>query len=793
MKNHSCTKAKTMQEFNYIEKCSKSSLKLDCIFKDYCFINVLRFFMVKESCLILLLFLSFSNLSQAQKLHIIEFNAEGKMTVAPPGSLPNGDFLQFKVNIDEASFEKRTLENVEFYLSTLEKLNQGLDFNFLFCKPNMKERFGYTISEEVKSITPYLSKSNSLVTNNRVKYYGFDKQDLIPNPPKFIPDHAKPKDLIQIKYSVKIDFFKASGEKIGETKSFNLNEIDKFPDLLKSYSLTSDKIPIDQGIASINFELREIEPKNEIIKDKAVSLNPALIKDLETRLSNAGKEIDNKFFALFKTLKERGEKAKKYLEDPVDTTINQCWLDKSNQLYDSLNYTSTKGFDELKVESVSDWMSSWLWLTQGTPKINPFFFQEEALLPKDIPTVEKVSEEEKVMVEMFDTMVKNGAFQIETLSNIFNESQLGQIATIKAKLKAEGVALPSAFEYDKFLYSGMINSYDAIRVLGIDLLSSRVPISYMASHNATLDFLLMSNYQKEIKDIDQLIVLIQNAKQSESFSIAVNTIAIETDNGAVTEEIVTSIPKGDDKNDSNTDYQNIHNQFFMDVEKFYTNFVTLNEKVEFFSSLQKAPKLPIVTVKDNVPSWETKIINYNQNIDAPSFAEYKIKSELGDEEKEVYVGKFRVNRLYNLRFKAGAVFSDLKQKDYTKTGDNTFTEEIETAGIDGTFGIQIFPLKTDIRQINIFRVRVAPFIYMGFSMKNILENFYPGVGLEIFSGLSVSYNRHIGISEELILSNSLPQDIGTKWKGGNSLSLLVDGALFVKLFKFGSNKGIVGF
>jgi hypothetical protein len=288
-----------------------------------------------------------------------------------------------------------------------------------------------------------------------------------------------------------------------------------------------------------------------------------------------------------------------------------------------------------------------------------------------------------------------------------------------------------------------------------------------------------------------LIVLIQNAKQSESFSIAVNTIAIETDNGKITEEIEPSIQKDTNK-DVNFNNSN-HKELFQGVKQFYDKYNILYKKIEFYSSLQKAPKLPIVTVKDNVPSWETKILNYNQNIDAPSFAEYKIKSELGNEEKEVYVGKFRVNRRYNLRFKAGAVFSDLKKKDYTKTGDNTFTEEIETAGIDGTFGIQIFPLKTDIRQINMFRGRVAPFIYMGFSMKNILENFYPGVGLEIFSGLSVSYNRHIGISEELILSNSLPQDIGTKWKGGNSVSLLVDGALFVNLFKFGSNKGIVGF
>lgn len=735
--------------------------------------------LTKKLFLVFCLLLCFSQFSHGQKQHVIEFNADGKMTVAPPNTLPNGNALKFLVNIDKNSFEKRTLESIENYFSILQKLKDSQDFDYLFLESDIGQKFGCTLVRHIEAIVPLLTESNETITNNRLAYFDYkDSCSTLSHFPEL-------RELIQIDYSVRVDFFNASGKKIREKTFHELKEIDGFPDSLKSYSLISDTVIIPKNTASINFELREIQPKNRWIKDEAESLNAPLIRQFEKSLTEADKYLNKEFFKNYSILKEKGNKAQKYLQNPGSVIADQSWLDSANNLLASLNTTATMGLDEFKIPSINQWMLKWLWLTGGTPKINPFFFQEEALFPKQLSAVEKVTEKEKILVEVFDNMIKSNAIQIESLSDIFSNDQLGYIVDIKERLKAELSTPSPIFEYDKFLYSGIINSFDANQIFGLNLPRSSFPVTYLISHDAAQDFQLMNKYQKEIKDIDQLTVLIQNKKINELLNVTVTSNRILTDNSVNTEELDLSKLLADTQSQE-------ENQLFEEIKKFYINFKDFNRKIEFYSSLQKAPKLPIVIGKDKAPDWQSEILSYNKNIDAPSIAEYKIKSGTGDEEKEVFAGQFRVNKRYNLRFKAGAVYSHLEQKNYTQTGDNTFTEKTEEAGIDGTFGVQIFPFKTDLRQINIMRGRVAPFVYMGFSMKNISENFYPGFGLEIFSGLSLSYNWHIGRSDTLITNNNLPEGIEPIWKSGKSISLLVDPALFVNLFKLGSNKSLVG-
>lgn len=696
------------------------------------------------------------------------------MTAAPPQALPNGDILVFQVNIDINSYEKKILESIEHYLTILPNLHKfDINGSYLNDSENINKLKCF-LGKEIKSLSSYLSQEQKSVINNRLSNLGFSEPC---TPEKFAPEIL---NLITSKYFLQISFLNANGNKIQETQSLVFNG--DLPRSLKDYCFLSPHITIPKNTSNIHFKLSEANLLNREIQKRLSSIEKGQLDELEIALKAVKANLNDAFFANYRKLDEKSKEAKKFLEDQTSIALNQKWINAANRLLNLVENPVKASFLSLDSPDINEWIVGWLWLTKGIPKTNPFFFQELPLFPKTSSSDTKVTEKEKALLEIFDSMVNNNAFHINTLPGIFKDEQLGYIAEIKGKLKTGGIAVPAPLEDDRFLYSGMMKSYpDRYVSKKLSFFRSSVPITYMVSHNADQDFLLMSDRQKEIKDIDKLFVSLQNKKPDETFKLEVTSTSIENDDLVVTDELDLSKLAADSKNNE---------EIFKMVKTFYTKYQILSKDIQFLSSLQKAPTLPIILVKDETPRLITKILNYNQNIDAPATTEYQIKSGPGDE--ELYKGQFRVNKRYNLRFKAGVVYSFLEQKDFTQSEDNTFVEKIEEAGIDGTFGIQIFPIKTDLRQINITKGRIAPFIYVGFSMKNIAENFYPGVGLEIFSGLSLSYNRHIGRSDTLITNNKLPQGIKTKWKSGNSVSLLVDGSLFVNLFKFGSNKSLLG-
>lgn len=97
-----------------------------------------------------------------------------------------------------------------------------------------------------------------------------------------------------------------------------------------------------------------------------------------------------------------------------------------------------------------------------------------------------------------------------------------------------------------------------------------------------------------------------------------------------------------------------------------------------------------------------------------------------------------------------------------------------------------------MRDINITKGKFPPCLYLGLSMRGIQENFYVGAGFEVFSGLSVMYMGHIGRTEQLVGEGALLTGTRNVWKWGNGVAITIDGSLFVSLFQFGNNKGLLG-
>lgn len=196
--------------------------------------------------------------------------------------------------------------------------------------------------------------------------------------------------------------------------------------------------------------------------------------------------------------------------------------------------------------------------------------------------------------------------------------------------------------------------------------------------------------------------------------------------------------------------------------------------------------------QDQTPDLVTHNVVHDYLYQAPVTAKYSIKQVNADNtEKELVNGTYRINKLYRFRLKAGLVYNFLRKTDFTETASNKYTVDNSHFGIDGTFGVQSFFKPQDIRSE---RVGMRPYVYVGLSMKKISENFYVGLGLEPFNGITLGINGHIGKREALVGNSNTAATIKSTWGFGLAPTILVDPSLFVRLFTFNStNRSLINF
>ena len=419
-------------------------------------------------------------------------------------------------------------------------------------------------------------------------------------------------------------------------------------------------------------------------------------------------------------------------------------------------------------------MQQWLWLTNGVPRINPFAFSQQNLVGSQGAV--KLTDEEKARFLLFDNLVSKGALQLNTLEGV--DVILNQLAMIKARMDAEAKAGgKEEHYYDTYLYQGLLTSSPGDSPL------------YMRHLDAKNDYLIMHVQPlEEITEKERLYILAENKSTSNPLSITFATTAITEDltylemEVPITQESLTGEGRTTTGADAKLEAR---------VAAFLELVSSLSQNVAALRTLTNAPALPLFFEYDKTPAFATEVLEHNFLYDAPATASYTVKTLNADNtEKEVHKGSYRINKLYRWRFKAGVLYSHFRKDDYTETGDNQFTLDDPRYGIDGTFGIQTYFRKQDIRSSKVDWTRY--YLYTGLSMRHIRENFYVGLGTEPINGLALGVNLHVGNREVLTGPEGVPTSIRQSWGVGVAGAVLIDAALFVKLFSFGSARSHLG-
>lgn len=178
--------------------------------------------------------------------------------------------------------------------------------------------------------------------------------------------------------------------------------------------------------------------------------------------------------------------------------------------------------------------------------------------------------------------------------------------------------------------------------------------------------------------------------------------------------------------------------------------VGLKRILEVLREYGKIGSLPFRTAK---PSFESKILKTNAGgVIAPFVVNYNISllKKDGTDSVKVFPADqaFRVNKKYYVRFKAGILYSRLRQDNYTLSNNQITARTSNEFGAEACFGAQLFPGGIDIRS-NKFLAKsynTCPFfLYFGTVVtSNPLQNLLFGAGCEIYSGFAMMAGLHVG-------------------------------------------------
>lgn len=699
--------------------------------------------------------------------YTLEFKANGQLTSSPPQELLEGKSLGANIVLDQGFWTSRINATISTWFKVMENLKK-------FSEINAELTYGLTGTDidEVRNLygcqlSDYINKIPlGLLTAEQKAYYlkrigtlGLDATCAGGGANAYAPDI---KTLVEPTYKLICRFYDVNGKIITLDASIGkYSEESLLKAVAKTNMVYTDAgIPIPTGASEVRYELRLENNLN--VTSMTWNSDLILPDGLKDALKTIVKGMDEKFNADMLLV---ADGIKKLKNDPKDPTVDGGKLAAmiAARLAEVSGWKSTIQQTNTGRKA---WLLSWLWLTDGLVRINPFD-SKAVLFPGAVAA--KVAAETKANYEIFDNMVTKGAFQLSGVEGL--DAMLKNMAPIKAALAAEASAVTSEpMAYDRLLYSGLL------KVTKVDSESK-----FMRHLDAASNYLIMGEKPiKEITELQRLYILAENKPVAQKLSMAFSSAAVASDQGI----FATMIGGLADKAGKPLATQK-------QVDDLIAKGNALLKIVTMLRALSPAPALPIFYERDQTPDFMTQNLEHNYLVEVPALASYSVKTIAADNtEKEVATGSYRINKLYRMRFKAGLVYSGLKKNDFTELSEGKYSLDDPAYGIDGTFGLQVYFEKQDMRDASL---RPRPYVYAGLSMKKISENFYLGMGLEPLTGLGIGINAHLGRREALLGAAGVPAAIKQTWGVGFSASLLVDAALFTKILGFGANKSLLGF
>lgn len=716
---------------------------------------------------------------------ILEFKSNGILSSYPPERIIAGqNTISARIELEQTYLMDRTNSVISNWITTAENLKNYTTKNEYLNYGISQEDF-LPLQQEIKyQLETYIDISG-FISEEQKQYYKNKMKLILPdvtarNTNQYIPPIN---DLIDPLYSIEFQYFNSEGLRINKNGDLysQIEETSEYFTLPKGanknalFYRTESAFNIPNNCYEIKYNLRL---ENSLSKQTiAWSKDKNFSDTIVHKIDQVSKNLDYEFMARYKKLYEAASKIREGLATTTDPKIPVELINQAEELEtiikETLNILNT-----LKPKE-QEWILKWLWLTEGVPMINPFSFQQKKLFPE---AENKLSEEETAHYQIFESMLNKGSFQVDNISHI--DSALKNLPKIKAKLNAEAKAKTNEAQlYNHYLYQGLLKTTPAD--------SNSV---FMRHLNAQNDYLIMNiKPKKEINEEERMYIFAENKKINENLNIAFVTTLITDDNSGFGVDILSQIP--DSKAYKNVPLANDTDEQFRvssdSIKKFLNLVDILTAKLNTLRSLHKPPVLPFFFEYDKTPDFLTEVLKHDFLYDAPATANYSVK-KVATDTTVLHQGNYRINKLYKWRFKAGVIYSRFEKRDFTETGTNRYTLDDPSFGIDGTFGIQTYFKKQDIRSKEISWEKLRAYWYVGLSMRNITENLYVGLGIEPVSGIALGINSHIGKREILTGAEGVPTAIRQTWGIDLGASVLIDAALFIKLFNFGSNSTLLG-
>ena len=426
------------------------------------------------------------------------------------------------------------------------------------------------------------------------------------------------------------------------------------------------------------------------------------------------------------------------------------------------------------------WIKKWLWLSRGKPRIDPTRIGPTADLAAEKAKLAQLEAE----VASFELLARNQNFQ-ERLKEL--QERLPAIGKIRVqrdqqakavrRLEASIRSATEAQHKDTFLYDGLL----MLRGAGVGK-----PV--MRHHDALADYVDMSpRPEREINEGERMYVLVANESPATALSLEVTAAPITTDPSALGAELAFDPAAGDGaalavgQPMAPTIEARDLAERLEDILKRYSELSRILTRLDEQLHLPRFPPRPAA---DPTPTYVTRHLPHKLE-PAPTQVAYTVKTGTGPAAREVEEDQYRLNKLYRYRFRAGLFFSGLETFDFTLEDDaatgskKVASEELNTHGVDGIFGIQTyFGPRQDLRQTNLLRFSAM----LGFSMEDPLDNFLLGLGWEPVGGMTVLGGRHLGLGEELIEEDGVPIRIEDDWQDDWFYALTFDVDLFRRLF-----------
>jgi len=645
----------------------------------------------------------------------------GKVFVASPNGL----------GMDNEFFDSNKLEIIKSKIG--EQINCIMDEN----RNSLKNWHSYYLKRLKTGIPP--SSCNTYV----VKF----------NVPKY-------KDCLKKKFIIDLKYFNMADELIKvkdgeETDTISVDFASSLNQQGGQEMKFSKQFKIPNRCFKIVYQLREVNSYFDYISN--LQSNPA--RDEIFKL------VKNKqILSFLKNLKNLKKKYQDWKSGTILKTGNSFDPNKIKTASQEIKIAVTDFERILKSNVVlNEWMLNSLWFTKGKPKINPIKFTSDEY---DL-TVEKskLGKLEKIV----EILNKPGEFGVLGATG-YNPNISEQVARLRLEHERQKKKTKKVEENLK--ENQQLSKYDVLLYKGLMYVSDSY---YMQHHNAQNDYLTwQKNRIKEINEEETLFILVENEKTKTELILDFTITPIELDKSILADQALKALIAPSEVSELRADDA-------VKLRPFIVNYLTLTKTIETYPK-RVTYTLPIDLIKSTTPNLNTKLIPHEAPYEAPAKVEYTIKKTLkGKEDEELWKGEYRINKLYRVRIKTGFVYSFLKKKDFTINEDSEEEDSVDssesTHGVDGTFGIQIYTLKRDIRKNG----QWDPILYLGFSMRDPLKNLYIGGGFEPFSGLTFIIGGHLGETEKLIKENGIPINIEPKWKFKYFFAITVDASLFTEL------------